>query len=250
MQRLGLTGNNLTRKLPTTICDHLPNLERLYLSVNNLDDRVRQLTALTNLFLRIQHLEGEIPMELGNLKNLQVLTLTGNGFSGFIPARIFNMSALYILSLDDNRFSGRLPSGLGCGLPSLEEFYCGKNNLNGFVSASISNSSRLRILELSYNDFACPIPESLGNLEHLEFLNLQSPEGSDELYIDFGVYRLRKRSVLHNSRKLHVSEPTVSRSAVEFHGRAGDFAVAVGFRSQWWARPKFSRPRPLFRCQR
>ncbi|KAM3309273.1 putative LRR receptor-like serine/threonine-protein kinase isoform X1 [Capsicum chacoense] len=201
MQNIALTANNLSGKLPTTICDNLPNLEGLYLSFNsiygvippNLEKcrklqtlslgkneffgtvprELANLTALTRLSLAALHLEGEIPLELGNLKKLQRLTLSQNKFIGSVPASIFNMSALQLIDLVENKLSGTLPLDLGRGMPNLEVFYCALNNLSGSISASISNSSRLKILDLSYNSFTGHIPESVGNLEYLQFLNLQ-----------------------------------------------------------------------------
>ncbi|KAK4706856.1 hypothetical protein R3W88_033573 [Solanum pinnatisectum] len=199
MKNLGLSFNNLTGKLPTTICDHVPNLEGLYLSKNyiggvippNLENcrklqivslsynefigivprELANLTALTELYITDLHLEGEIPAELGNLEKLQVLGLSQNQFSGSVPPTIFNMSALQSLALTENKLSGTLPSDLGRGMPSLEQLLFGVNNLSGFISDSISNSSRLRILDISGNSFTGPIPGSLGNLEHLEVLS-------------------------------------------------------------------------------
>ncbi|WMV32077.1 hypothetical protein MTR67_025462 [Solanum verrucosum] len=201
MQVIALSGNNLTGKLPKTICDHIPDLEGLYLSRNSLDGvippnlekcrklqilqlgdnefagtvprELANLTALTRLHIATLHLEGEIPMELGNLKKLQTLALSQNELTGSIPDSIFNISALQIIDFGQNKLSGTLPLDLGRGMPNLEIFFCGVNNLSGFISASISNSSKLRQLDLSQNSFTGPIPKSLGNLEYLEILNLQ-----------------------------------------------------------------------------
>ncbi|XP_059287539.1 receptor kinase-like protein Xa21 [Lycium ferocissimum] len=201
MQIIALTGNNLTGKLPTTICDHLPNLKGLYLSFNSLDGvippniqkcrklqilslsvneftgtiprELANLTALIELYLGVQHMEGEIPVELGNLKKLQLLSLPGCNLVGSIPTSIFNMSALQIVELDENKLSGRLPSDLGSGMPSLEGILCANNILSGYISATISNSSRLRMIDLSINSLTGPIPQSLGNL-NLELLDLRA----------------------------------------------------------------------------
>ncbi|XP_015162645.1 probable LRR receptor-like serine/threonine-protein kinase At3g47570 [Solanum tuberosum] len=200
MQVIALSGNNFTGKLPITICDHLPDLEGLYLGRNSLDGvippnlekcrklqilelteneiagtvprELANLTTLTGLYLMDLHLEGEIPMELGDLKKLQTLVLSLNELTGSIPDSIFNMSALQIIDFGQNKLSGILPSDLGRGMPNLEVFFCGGNNLSGFISASISNSSRLTMLDLSNNSFTGLIPKSLGNLEYLEILNL------------------------------------------------------------------------------
>ncbi|XP_049370168.1 receptor kinase-like protein Xa21 [Solanum verrucosum] len=170
LQNVALTENNLTGNLPITICDHLPNLEGLHLSVNyligvippNLDKcrklqilsltynefigtvprELSNLTDLAEQYIAALQLKGGIPVELGNLKKLQRLALSRNDLTGFVPASIFNMSTLQFLALSENK-----------------------------LSASISNSSKLRILDLSVNSFTGPIPESLGNLEYLKHLN-------------------------------------------------------------------------------
>ncbi|PHU13896.1 hypothetical protein BC332_15101 [Capsicum chinense] len=121
----------------------------------------------------LNDIKREIPDELGNLKKLQLLTLTKNEFIGSVPASIFNLSSLKVLDHSLNKVSGTLPSDLGRGMPNLEEFHCGENNLSGLISASLSDSSRLRILDLSSNSFTGPIPELLNNLEYLEMLILE-----------------------------------------------------------------------------
>ncbi|XP_047270265.1 probable leucine-rich repeat receptor-like protein kinase At1g35710 [Capsicum annuum] len=200
MQNISLTESNLTGKLPITICDHLPNLEGLYLSINYLrgiippniekcrklqilslslnefigtvPKEVSNLTALRGLYISALHLEGEISVELGNLNKLQRLALTRNKFTGSAPAGIFNISTLQFLAFSENKLSGTVPSDLGRGMLILEKLYCAANILTGFISSSISNSWKLRIVDLSVNSFTGPIPESLGNLKYLEHLNL------------------------------------------------------------------------------
>ena len=100
-------------------------------------------------------------MELGNLKKLQILSLSGCKLTGSIPTSIFNMSALRAVVLDENMFSGNLPADLGSGIPSLETLSCANNHLSGFISATISNASRLGMIDLSINSFTGPIPQSL-----------------------------------------------------------------------------------------
>ncbi|XP_059281063.1 leucine-rich repeat receptor protein kinase EMS1-like [Lycium ferocissimum] len=154
MQVIALSGNNLTGKLPTTICDHLPNLEGLYLSRNSLD--------------------GVIPPNLEKCRKLQVLSSSFNEFIGTIPRGLPNLTTLEILNLrgqnlEENKLPGTRPSDLGYGMLILEVFICAENNLSGFIYASISNYSSLRVLNLSGNSFTGQIPESLGNLKHLQF---------------------------------------------------------------------------------
>lgn len=49
---------------------------------------------------------GELPVEIGLLTALQVLTITQNQLTGEIPESVGNLLALTILHLNDNQLSG------------------------------------------------------------------------------------------------------------------------------------------------
>ncbi|XP_060195343.1 probable leucine-rich repeat receptor-like protein kinase At1g35710 [Lycium barbarum] len=233
MQVIALSGNNFSGKLPTTICDHLPNLEGLYLSSNILDGvippnmekciKFKFLSLSFNEFIgtiprdHIYFLINWRPVKLGNLKKLQGLELAQNALIGSIPTSICNMPTLNVLTLSENKLLGTLPSDLGHGMLFLELFICAENNLSGFISASISNYSSLRVLDLSGNSFTGPIPESLGNLKNLEFLNYWGNNFFSDSTLSFltsltncrklriprilgGLDKLIKLSLAHNNR--------------------------------------------------
>ena len=71
-----------------------------------------------------KQLSGPIPSALGNLDNLQALSLWGNQLSGSIPSELANLDNLRALSLGNNQFSGCVPVKLfdnivpSLGLPS------------------------------------------------------------------------------------------------------------------------------------
>ena len=67
------------------------------------DGRVTALRLVAN------ELSGEIPAELENLTNLQVLSFSINTLSGEIPARLGNLTNLEDLFLNRNTLSGPLP---------------------------------------------------------------------------------------------------------------------------------------------
>ncbi|KAM3309258.1 hypothetical protein P3S67_011002 [Capsicum chacoense] len=128
MKVIALSYTNLTRKLPTTICDHFPNLEGLYLMSNylyvvippnlekcrklqilalgkneyvgTLPRELANLTALTTSSTQILHLEGEIPVELGNLQKLQQMGLSLNEFTGS-PCKHFH----HVIAADPRSFT-------------------------------------------------------------------------------------------------------------------------------------------------
>ena len=71
------------------------------------DGRVTALRLVAN------ELSGEIPVELGNLSNLQVLSLSTNTLSGEIPPELGDLANLQILSLSANGLSGEIPASPG-----------------------------------------------------------------------------------------------------------------------------------------
>ena len=123
-----------------------------------------------NLFRVI--VAGEIPQEIATLPNLTEVTLANNSLTGHIPNAIFNSSNIEIISLYMNQLSGNLPLGIGHWLPNLKVLYLWGNSLEGIIPNSISNASMLTELELGANCFYGSIPNTLGNLRHLEKLNL------------------------------------------------------------------------------
>lgn len=73
---LGLTGNSLTGSLPDNICQNLPGIQGLYLSVNQFS--------------------GQIPSQLWQCTKLLILSMSENNFYGSIPSNIGNLTHLNI----------------------------------------------------------------------------------------------------------------------------------------------------------
>jgi len=72
------------------------------------------LSRLQNLeqFLNLSnnHLQGEIPAELGELKLLRSLDLSSNMLAGKIPAELGNLTSLRTLNLSHNELEGPVPA--------------------------------------------------------------------------------------------------------------------------------------------
>ena len=114
-------------------------------SVNWLSDRpVREWYGVVNdangrvthLLLDENQLTGEIPVELGNLASLEVLSLFNNRLTGEIPSELGNLSNLAHLRLEGNQLSGAIPVELG-RLANLTLLYLSGNQLTGCVPASL-----------------------------------------------------------------------------------------------------------------
>ena len=71
------------------------------------------LSQLESLSLHRNQLTGPVPFQLGNLVKLTRLRLNDNQLSGNIPAALGNLSSLTFLRLaGTNQFTGCVPSGL------------------------------------------------------------------------------------------------------------------------------------------
>ncbi|XP_044507257.1 probable LRR receptor-like serine/threonine-protein kinase At3g47570 [Mangifera indica] len=191
--------NSLTGSLPENMCQHIPNLEELYMDYNHLTGPIPNslgqckmlrilmlsnnqfeehipretgnLTLIKYLFLDSNLLTGEIPCEIGNLHNLERLELAINHLVGPVPTTIFNISTMRMLSLSVNQLSGILP--LIAELPHLKGLYLWGNNFSGSFPDFITNASKLSILDIESNSFSGFIPSTIGNLKNLEILELK-----------------------------------------------------------------------------
>nr|KJB60475.1 hypothetical protein B456_009G307100 [Gossypium raimondii] len=198
LRMVSLSFNGLSGKMPDDMCHHLPNLEALYLGTNELSGQIPttinecknlqvlaldynqlsgsiprsigNLTALTELYLGGNNLEGKLP-DIRSDSNLEELHLWGNNLSGNIPESISNVSKLRNIALMANSFSGHIPNSFG-NLKFLEELRLWKNKLtietnsNGEWSffASLLNCKYLKVLDLSVNPLKGVLPTSISNL--------------------------------------------------------------------------------------
>ncbi|XP_027152327.1 receptor-like protein EIX2 [Coffea eugenioides] len=85
------------------------------LSTNNLvgeiPDEIMELVQLQVLNLSQNHLTGRIPKKIGNLKQLETLDLSMNALSGAIPESLSDLYSLNSLNMSHNKLSGPIPSG-------------------------------------------------------------------------------------------------------------------------------------------
>ncbi len=129
---------------------------------------------VTSLELYDNNLIGSIPTELGNLTNLEWLSLDDNALSGSIPTELGNLTNLTELWLNKNQLSGSIPTELG-NLTNLTGLWLDKNQLSGSIPTELGNLTNLTELWLNDNtSLAGALPQSLTRLTKLEifhFLN-------------------------------------------------------------------------------
>ncbi|CAI9102840.1 OLC1v1001188C1 [Oldenlandia corymbosa var. corymbosa] len=135
---------------------------------------IPQLVSFNLSWLSIFYPGGQIPLLIGNLKELRVLELSWNNFSGPIPESIGNLLKLEEMHLGFNHFSGPFPSSIG-NLTKLKSLDLNRNNISGPIPESIGNLTSLTSLDLRSNQISGRIPGSIDeNLINLETMFLGS----------------------------------------------------------------------------
>ncbi|ESW13912.1 hypothetical protein PHAVU_008G236900 [Phaseolus vulgaris] len=113
---------------------------------------------VTLLRLPAMGLSGSLPSGLGNLTELQTLSLRFNALTGRIPADFVNLKALRNLYLQGNFFSGEVPDAV-FALQNLVRLNLGSNNFSGEISPKFNGLTRLSTLYLERNNFTGSIPD-------------------------------------------------------------------------------------------
>ena len=156
-----LYQNNLEGSIPASI-GSCQSLQKLDLSKNYLSGVIpRQVFDLfsLSLFLNLSHnsLSGELPIEVGNLKNVNSLDVSENNLSSEIPMTIGNCLNLEYLYLQGNSFKGIMPSSMA-SLKGLQHLDVSRNNLSGLIPKGLEKLLYLKNLNISFNDIEGELP--------------------------------------------------------------------------------------------
>ena len=146
---------------------------------------------------------GEIPPEVGDLDDLEVLRINGGWLGestaagigrlrnlqrlhlyvwplppqlpprGVILPELGHLTSLRTLSISAHRQPGKIPPELG-NLTNLEVLGLFGNDLSGEIPPELGNLSRLRVLNLGNNQLSGHIPPELGKLDQLVIMDLNS----------------------------------------------------------------------------
>ncbi|KAK8610048.1 hypothetical protein V6N13_026592 [Hibiscus sabdariffa] len=119
---------------------------------------ISRLSALQILSLRSNGINGHLPSDFFNLRNLSFLYLQYNNFSGPLPVNFSAWNNLTIVNLSNNRFSGSIPSSLS-NLTHLEALNLANNSLSGEIPDL--NLPSLQQINLSNNSLTGVVPKSL-----------------------------------------------------------------------------------------
>ncbi|XP_012703177.2 receptor-like protein kinase 2 isoform X2 [Setaria italica] len=172
LQSVDLTTNMLEGSIPRNFS---PSLYRLRLGGNrlsgNISDSICDGMGLTYLELDNNQLTGNIPSELGNCKNLSLLSLASNKLQGQVPPAISSLDKLVVLKLQNNSLNGPIPYAFS-DLKSLSILNLSQNLLTGEIPSGIFELQKLSILDLHDNSISGAIPISVSLSKALIELNL------------------------------------------------------------------------------
>uniref|UniRef100_A0ACD5UJB6 Uncharacterized protein n=1 Tax=Avena sativa TaxID=4498 RepID=A0ACD5UJB6_AVESA len=182
LQVIDLSENDLEGLLPNNLQD-LCNLKVLMLSSNNINASITEFigrlprcswNTLQELYIGNTHMIGNLPVWIGNMTNLSVISAWGNMLSGSLPVGVGALGNLKTLVLSFNNFNGVLLKEHFASLGNLEYLDLSYNNFNGVHfknhSASLGN---LKLLDLSNNKLNSVLTEEdFAGLVNLEYLDL------------------------------------------------------------------------------
>lgn len=119
--------------------------------------------AITQLILVYNNLHGTVPLEIEFVSLLQSINLRDNYLYGSIPTTIGRLTRLQRLDLRAGSYSAFNSKPLYLNVYP-------KTQLSGLVPSEIGNLRHLDILDLSYNALSGPLPQQFGYLSNLKWL--------------------------------------------------------------------------------
>jgi Leucine-rich repeat (LRR) protein len=173
LQTFAATSNCITGRLPIELCQ-MQSLVSLSLDGLSTADNCRRpifpgLSKYFNAFTVEHFLEGSVPTCLYQIKNLQLLHLSGNGLSGSIPDDLILAPTLNDLSLSHNELSGSIPRVIQTkAWVTLDLSY---NRLTGTLENDFSSFPPDGYLSLEVNRLSGTVPSSLFNATNITILD-------------------------------------------------------------------------------
>ncbi|KAF7849433.1 hypothetical protein BT93_L0802 [Corymbia citriodora subsp. variegata] len=147
-------------------------------------DFIHNLTGLKKLDLSFVNLSSPLPPILVNFSSLTLLGLSSCGLNGEFPVSIFHLPNLEVLDVSYNSdVFGFFPK-LHWGSP-LKSLHLSLTNFLGEIPTLIGNLSLLNELEAGGCYFSGSLPSSMGNLSHLTTLHLSSNNLQGQIPVSF-----------------------------------------------------------------
>ena len=185
LHALSISVNNFGGHFPNSIGNFSTKLEKLYLGINQISGEIPvelgRLVGLTVLSMPLNQFDGIVPSTFRNFQNIQILDLSKNKLSGYIPPFIGNLSQLFTLALPSNMFHGNIPPSIG-NCQKLQYLDLSDNKLSGTIPVEVFHIFYLSIvLNLSHNTLSGSLPREVGMLKNIDMLDLSENHLSGDI---------------------------------------------------------------------
>ena len=173
-------------------------------------------------------LTGQIPLEIGNLTNLTILSLVDNPLlTGPIPEEIGNLRNLTHLNLYENNLTGEIPFTIGfltdveleTGMYKLTHLNLSNNQLTGVIAPQMWELSGLLHLDISGNQLTGEIPSWIGSLNYLTSIHLNDNQFTGEIPSAIGN--------LNYLNRLHLNDNQFTGVGVSYNEITGEIEETI-----------------------
>lgn len=142
--------------------------------------RTNEKGRVTGIYLPGCNLTGNIPPEIGDLTELEVLQLNNNNITGELPSELFSLRNLKDLNLQVNKIEGEIPNEIE-NLTNLEYIRLDDNNIEGSIPQCLTSLTKLKVVQLGGTNISGEIPSEIGNLTDLETLIINETQISGSI---------------------------------------------------------------------
>ena len=155
--------------------------------------------CVIEIILPGHNLNGGLPIEIGDLLELENIFLSNNNLISVIPETIGRLINLKYLNLEWNNIEGIIPLSIN-NLSKLKKVWLGNNNITGSIPIEFSSCRSLTRLDLSGNSLEGSIPIELMYLDSLEVLWLPGNKLSGNIPSEIGKMKKLKQLWLQANR--------------------------------------------------
>ncbi len=225
-----ISENNFSGDLPSAIND-LIDLDAFLIQNNSFSG---SLPTSTGFYSEIEQFDiennnfsGSIPTAIsfvggGFISLGSSINLRGNNLSGDLPIELFDNSDLNVLDISENNFTGTIDPTLVNSLNELEILDISDNNFSGQFQAL--NISTLRTLDISNNQFDGPFPNLSGlpELRNSKW-HIISMSGTSTRFYNYELFRESKFCPGNNftTSPVFISNPDMDESNLDLSCFAG-----------------------------
>ncbi|CAB9506666.1 LRR receptor-like serine threonine-protein kinase [Seminavis robusta] len=167
LTRVWLSGNGLSGSIPPELF-LITTLKFVDFSLNEnligvLPSEIGNLHQLDQISLFRTSLSGTLPTEIGQASNLLAMFCSRSRIQGQLPSEFGLLGRLLYLQLQETLLSGEIPSEVGL-LPLLVHLDLAGDQLGGTLPTELGQLSTLLWLNLDFNHITGTIPSELGGI--------------------------------------------------------------------------------------